>query len=87
MADKQVLRICLIYVGKAADRSCRIPCLPPHKEKQDCMKPASWNIRILAVRRFLDCVKLADASLFPTRMILNKTYDTDEKGISLIPFL
>lgn len=21
--------------------SCRIPCLPPHKEKQDCMKPAS----------------------------------------------
>jgi len=41
MADKQVLRICLIYVGKAADRSCRIPCLPPHKEKQDCMKPAS----------------------------------------------
>lgn len=46
-----------------------------------------WNIRILAVRRFLDCVKLADASLFPTRMILNKTYDTDEKGISLISFL
>ena len=43
MANKQVLRICLIYVGKAADRSCRIPCLSSsHKEKQDCLKPASF---------------------------------------------
>lgn len=72
-----------INVGKAADRSYRIPYPPfPTPQGKTGLFQASvflsysfyptgntalWTFRILAVRMFLDYMKWTDASLLPTR--------------------
>lgn len=88
-----------IDVGKAADRSYRIPYppFPPDKEKRDCFKPASFFLVL-----FIPLVTLHfglseywqwECSWFTWNklmhhscqlgMILDKMYGIDEKGISV----